>query len=334
MERFATHAGSWYPSNTETLTKQLTTSRTLPHTTPNCRVIISPHAGYKYCARTMLPAYHSLDIKTDHSIKIFILGPSHHIYFKNKVLISGFNEVDTPLGKLSIDTDLAKEWTTQHPDLFKYMDPEVDMEEHSLEMQFSILYNTLRQRGITNIQAEVKIIPIMISHGESNMFSKLGQIIGDQLYKDPYTYMIISSDFCHWGRRFEYTGYVGSRDDLKDAMDEETEIEMLTSRSKLSHHQIPIWSSIEILDRYAMDILNLNDPDMWNKYLDITGNTICGRMALECLLYVIKYLTEQHDINCKWGWNKYSQSSQVQSVGVSSVSYSSGHVQLNVNKSK
>lgn len=277
----------------------------------------------------MLPAYNSLDFPSNtanNNIRIFILGPSHHIYFKNKILLSRFNTLQTPLGNLPIDTQLIEQWTTKYPHLFKYMDPAVDTEEHSLEMQFSILCHTLQCRGIA-LQS-VKIVPIMISHGDQETFSQFSTIIGDYLHSDPSTYIIVSTDFCHWGRRFEYTGYVGSKDELTDAMDEETEIEMLTSRSKLSHHQIPIWSSISILDHYAMDILTLNDPAAWNKYLDITGNTICGRMPLECLLYILKHLKQTHSINSQWAWNKYSQSSRIQSISESSVSYSSGHVTL------
>lgn len=329
MERPPTHAGSWYPSNTQQLAQQL--ARTLPQPIPNCKIIVSPHAGYKYCSDTMLPAYHSLDFpmhdnNSNAQITIFILGPSHHIYFKNKMLLSKFTHCQTPFGPLAVDTQLTQHWTSAYPHLFKYMDPQVDTQEHSLEMQFSILYHTLQQRHVP--LGNVKIVPIMISYGAGPMFSHCSEIIADYMHSTPHTYMVISSDFCHWGRRFEYTGYVGSRDELKDAMDDETEIEMLTSRSKLSHHQIPIWSSIDILDHYAMDILQCNDPLLWNKYLDITGNTICGRMPLECLLYILKYLHGKHHIECTWGWNKYSQSSHVNSINESSVSYSSGHITL------
>lgn len=234
-----------------------------------------------------------------------------------------------------MDSGLVEKWVSLYPVLFQYMDVDVDLEEHSLEMQFPILYSTLLRRDVILDKEKeekggttgVKVVPILMSHGSEATYQELAKILGDILQNDPDSYIIISSDFCHWGRRFEYTGYVGSLEDLQLAMDEETEIEMLTSRSKLSHHQIPVWSSIEILDRYAMRVLETGDPELWNKYLDITGNTICGREPLRCLLYIMNYMKKEYDgISFEWKWDKYSQSSQINSVAESSVSYSSGHI--------
>lgn len=364
MERVATHSGTWYPSNKKTLQNQLNIPTVSSLSKNGARIIISPHAGYKYCSRTMLPAYQSLNFQNipkqenliDQNtntgagagaggIRVFVIGPSHHVYFKDRVLLTKFHYLKTPLGDLPVDTDLIETWIGLYPKLFQYMDGDVDLEEHSLEMQFPILYNTLLCRNvILNSRDDedgeeeeeeegketrrVKVVPILMSHGSESMYNELAKILGDFLQRDPNSYIIISSDFCHWGRRFEYTGYVGSVDELQLAMDEETEIEMLTSRSKLSHHQIPIWSSIEVLDRYAMKVLKCGDPELWNKYLDITGNTICGREPLRCLLYVLNYMKSEYGISCDWKWDKYSQSSQINSVAESSVSYSSGHIIL------
>lgn len=343
MERLATHSGTWYPSNKETLQRQLNPTTATPPQHSGSRIIISPHAGYKYCLRTMLPAYQSLAFsnasqrqKTSgvakNNIRVFVIGPSHHVYFKDRFLLTKFHCLDTPLGKLPVDSGLVEKWVSSYPRLFQYMDVDVDLEEHSLEMQFPILYSTLLRRDVILDKEKgettgVKVVPILMSHGSEATYQELAKILGDILQNDPDSYIIISSDFCHWGRRFEYTGYVGSLEDLQLAMDEETEIEMLTSRSKLSHHQIPVWSSIEILDRYAMRVLETGDPELWNKYLDITGNTICGREPLRCLLYILNYMKKEYDgISFEWKWDKYSQSSQINSVAESSVSYSSGHI--------
>lgn len=372
MERLATHSGTWYPSNKKILENQLNISTVSSSSKNGTRIIISPHAGYKYCSKTMLPAYQSLifqnfskqknhidkssqidtfrdtaggsgDSGSD-GVRVFVIGPSHHVYFKDKVLLTRFHRLETPFGNLPVDTKLIEKWVGLYPKLFQYMDPDVDLEEHSLEMQFPILYNTLLSRNVipktgNNEEAEeekankgeairVKVVPILMSHGSESMYNGLAKILGDFLQEDPNSYIIISSDFCHWGRRFDYTGYVGSIEDLQLAMDDETEIEMLTSRSKLSHHQIPIWSSIEILDRYAMKVLECGDSELWNKYLDITGNTICGREPLRCLLYVLNYMKSKYSVSFDWKWDKYSQSSQINSVAESSVSYSSGHITL------
>ena len=122
---------------------------------------------------------------------------------------------------------------------------------------------------------------MLVSHNSAEVDLAVGQVLKTYM-DDPSNLFIISSDFCHWGRRFAYTGYVGSEDELKDALQEETEIEMLTARSKLSHHQIDIWENlIEILDKMAMKVLSdtANEAryNAWKQYLEITGKRFVVR---------------------------------------------------------
>ncbi|GAV55875.1 hypothetical protein ZYGR_0AZ00460 [Zygosaccharomyces rouxii] len=315
MSRPATHAGSWYSDDTRTLKSQLLgyLQATGIAGEQGANIIVSPHAGYRYCGQTMAHAYASLDL-TGVS-RIFIMGPSHHVYFKNKVLVSGFDSLETPLGPLKVDRELADELIASRH--FAEMDPGVDMDEHSIEMQFSMLAQTLQWRNVP--LESVKVIPLMVSHNSKEIDWQIGGKLGQFL--TPGTVFIISSDFCHWGRRFGYTGYVGSQDELEDAMSQETEIEMLTSRSKLSHHQLDIWKSIELLDRAAMDVLESpgDKYDDWKKYLEVTGNTICGARPIALMLAI---LAQTRD--AAFHFPAYSQSSHVRDLHDSSVSYGSG----------
>lgn len=315
MSRPATHAGSWYSDDPRSLKSQLLGYLQATGLTGQrgASVIVSPHAGYRYCGETMAHAYASLDL-TDVS-RIFIMGPSHHVYFKNKVLVSGFGSLETPLGSLEVDQELADELLSSRH--FAEMDPGVDMEEHSIEMQFPMLAQTLQWRNVP--LDSVKVVPLMVSHNSKEVDWKIGGVLGK--FMKPGTVFIISSDFCHWGRRFGYTGYVGSQDELDDAMSQETEIELLTSRSKLSHHQLDIWESIELLDRAAMNVLQLpgNKYDHWKKYLEVTGNTICGARPIALVLAI---LAQTRDATFQFP--AYSQSSHVCDLHDSSVSYGSG----------
>lgn len=318
MSRPATHAGSWYSDDPNALKPQLLgylQGTDIEYEKGHgANVIISPHAGYRYCGKTMAHSYASLDL-TEVS-RIFIMGPSHHVYFKNKVLVSGFDSVETPLGDLQVDTDVASELIkSEH---FAEMDPGVDMEEHSIEMQYPMLAETLKWRNVS--LDKVKIVPLMVSHNSKEIDWEIGNILGKFL--KPGTIFIISSDFSHWGRRFGYTGYVGSQDDLKDSMAFGTEIEMLTSRSKLSHHQIDIWKSIELLDRGAMSVLKTpgDKYDFWEKYLLVTGNTICGARPIALMLAILAQTKDGI-----FHFPAYSQSSHVHDLHDSSVSYGSGY---------
>lgn len=330
MSRPATHSGSWYSSHADELSHQLLgyLEASGKHCVPGARLIVSPHAGYRYCGPTMAYSYASLDL-TKPPKTIFVLGPSHHVYFKNEVLVSPFKELETPVGNLQVDTAVCKELVNDEKHqvrgapLFRFMDEDTDADEHSLEMQFPMLSQTLQWRNIK--LDEVKVVPLMISHNSVNVDQELGRVLAPYL-ADPQNLFIVSSDFCHWGRRFSYTGYVGSTDELRDILRDETEVELLTTRSKLSHHQVPIWKSIEMMDKYAMQIISEHHSNPkglyndWKQYLAITGNTICGErplLVVSCALAQTGYSTFQ--------WPHYSQSSKVTSVADSSVSYAAGY---------
>ncbi|AET39798.1 Mho1p Ecym_4787 [Eremothecium cymbalariae DBVPG len=326
MSRPATHSGSWYLSNPSSLSQQLGTFFTEAikengGPVKGTRAIISPHAGYSYCGETMAKAYAKLDI-TDQIKRVFILGPSHHFYFKNKGLISRYEVLETPLGSLKVDVETVEKLLS-NPELFANLDQEADQDEHSLEMQYPMWYQTLIHNGLS--PSKIGVVPILISHNSTKIDYTIGKCLLEYL-KSGDSIFIISSDFCHWGRRFGYTGYVSSHEDIADAIAELTEIETLTTRSKLDHHCLKIYKSIELLDRYAMDILaQKNGPKdtyaAWKEYLEVTGNTICGEKPTGVFLCLLSYLNTSHPFK----WSGYSQSSNVESLDESSVSYAAGY---------
>lgn len=327
--RIATHAGSWYSDHNDELSSQLQgylneTGR-ISGPIPNARIVISPHAGYRYCGLTMAHTYASLDLNA-RTKRIFIIGPSHHVYFKNKVLLTKFKRLETPLGDLTVDQKIIDQLVEGgDKKFFDFMDGETDLNEHSLEMQFPMLLQTLRWRKIPPEQ--INVIPLLVSHNSTDVDYAIGRVL-KQYLADPTVLFILSSDFCHWGRRFGYTGYCGMEAELNEAIQEETEIEMLTSRSKLSHHQLDIWQSIELIDRGAMKVLsnskNESKYNLWKKYLEITGDTICGAHPIGIVLSGVSPF--ERDI--KFQWPHYSQSSKVRSLGESSVSYAAGYAVL------
>ncbi|SCU97274.1 LANO_0E15610g1_1 [Lachancea nothofagi CBS 11611] len=319
--RPASHSGSWYSSNPGKLSTQLQQFLGTNAVVSGARIIVSPHAGYSFCGSTMGKAYGALDLT---GVKrVFVLGPSHHVYFKNKGLVTGFELLETPMGPLKVDTEAVE--TLIQDECFDYMEPETDGDEHSLEMQFPMLYATLKLRKIS--PQSIKVVPIMISHNSALKDYHLGKTLSKYL-KDPENAFILSSDFCHWGRRFNFTGYVGDKNEVQEALAEDTEIESLTARSKLSHHQVPVWKSIEILDRYAMSILAQEEPhdkyELWKHYLEVTGNTICGEKAISVMLCALSKTPG----GAQFEWPGYSQSSQVTSVMDSSVSYGAGYCRI------
>lgn len=64
--------------------------------------------------------------------RIFVIGPSHHVYTE-KMNISGANILETPLGNLVVDNEVRGNLVSTG--LFDVMNSQVDLDEHSLEMQ-------------------------------------------------------------------------------------------------------------------------------------------------------------------------------------------------------
>ncbi|CCE61546.1 hypothetical protein TPHA_0A04710 [Tetrapisispora phaffii CBS 4417] len=338
MSRPATHSGSWYSDDLRRLDAEL--SRHLVDASKNVnmvkgsRLIISPHAGYKYCGSTMAYSYASLDLNSNVK-RIIIMGPSHHIYFKNQIYVSGFSEVQTPLGNLHVDKDFIEDklmGNSIEKGLFAYMDEETDLSEHSLEMQFPMVVKTLQFRNID--VDKVKVVPMIVSHNSEAVDTKLANVLKNE-FMNPETIFIVSSDFCHWGRRFQYTGYVGNSEELKDSLEEQTEIEMLTSRSKSLHREVKIWESIMIIDKFGMKLLSDSDNSdkykNWKNYIEISGNTVCGTNPIKVILKTIELIANEvvssgsDSSKIDFYWPSYSQSSKVTSVNESSVSYASGY---------
>ncbi|VEL25355.1 unnamed protein product [Protopolystoma xenopodis] len=126
---------------------------------------------------------------------------------------------------------------------------------------------------------------------------------------DPENLFIISSDFCHWGKRFHYTSYDKRHGD--------------------------IWKSIKALDHTGMQIIESMNPSAFSDYLQDYRNTICGRHPIGILLNAIETLrsgsndSDGNNARTLHGaaqqfslkFLQYAQSGQCQNMDDSSVSY-------------
>ncbi|KAJ3416821.1 2-oxoglutarate dehydrogenase complex E2 component [Chytridiales sp. JEL 0842] len=156
----------------------------------------------------------------------------------------------------SFFSEVAKELKgTGH---FGEMDLEVDEEEHSIEMHLPYVYKIME-----GCKKPFKIVPILVGAINPTREALYGRLLAPYL-ADPTTLFVISSDFCHWGSRFRYT-----RRTSKD---------------------VPIYKSIEGMDREGMDIIEKMDADGFVAYLKKTGNTICGRHPISVLLRALEHL--------------------------------------------
>ncbi|KAL5697820.1 hypothetical protein ACHQM5_028941 [Ranunculus cassubicifolius] len=280
--RKASHAGSWYTDNPEKLGRDL--DEWLEATglvkSADIRGIIAPHAGYSYSGRAAAFAFANID--PANISRVFLLGPSHH-HYTPKCALSKATVYRTPLGDLPIDLEANEELLATGK--FEVMDLRVDEAEHSMEMHLPYLAKVFHGYP-------VKIVPILVGALSSENEAMYGRLLAKYI-DDPKNFFSVSSDFCHWGSRFNYTHY--------------------------ERKYGAIYKSIEALDRMGMDIIETGDANAFKEYLSEFENTICGRHPISVFLHMVKNSSTKMRIN----FLRYEQSSQCKSMRDSSVSYAS-----------
>mmetsp|Transcript_4930 Transcript_4930/g.10235 ORF Transcript_4930/g.10235 Transcript_4930/m.10235 type:complete len:318 (+) Transcript_4930:150-1103(+) len=300
--RTAYHAGSWYSDRSSALASQLSTwlASAKPfakissssdsenpsnhkHKDDRCVGVIAPHAGYSYSGPTAAWAYKN--VNPENVKRVFILGPSHHVYLENCAL-SLANQYATPIGDLELDHSVAQELREKAPPgTFGIMSRRVDEDEHSIEMHLPYIMHVMRGH-------EFKIVPILVGNLNRESEEEMGKLLAPYV-SSKENFFVVSSDFCHWGKRFRYMPY--------DSNDGE------------------IYQHIEKLDRRGMDLIANQDIQGFNNYISETRNTICGRHPIGVMLNALHFAS--HDYNVTF--TQYAQSSPCKSKSDSSVSYAS-----------
>ncbi|KAL4998842.1 MEMO1 family [Aspergillus recurvatus] len=356
--RAASHAGSWYSGNRQTLTLQLDQwlervpdalegLGSLP--VPGARIIIAPHAGYSYSGPCAAYAYKALDLSK--AKRIFVLGPSHHHYFASLALptLTGYH---TPLSDepLPLDTELiAKLRATPaaKPNgstiAFENMSRSVDEGEHSIELHLPYIHRLLQLQHPDKETAEYPpLVPILVGNTSKTTESAFGALLAPYL-EDASNAFIVSSDFCHWGLRFRYTYYVPqapvpgpklplSSYDLPQPEDDEMEIESKIEVACAGHHlkrrdlirrgQPLIHESISSFDIATMAAIATGKSERFTDILERTGNTVCGRHPIGVIMAAIEAAGKQEGGRGKFHFARYERSSDIgEIVEDSSVSY-------------
>lgn len=170
------------------------------------------------------------------------------------------------------------------------LSPSADEAEHSLELHMPYLMEVMKGHKFSLVSI---VVGALTPDGEASY----GEILAPYL-ENPENFFILSSDFCHWGSRFNYTYY-----------------------HNLHQH---IHQSIKALDHEGMRIIEGGDPAAFTKYLSQTGNTICGRHPIGVFLQAASRSNVGHSIK----FTQYDQSHQCLTQRDSSVSYASAAVTI------
>lgn len=234
-------AGTWYPYDKNALLKELSSYIDEADAAgySDINALILPHAGYQYSGR--VAAYGVKQIKGNHYTRVIILGPTHRYAMTDTINVPPYTHYKTPLGEIKLDTDFIEKLTRSY---FVTKYSEVHLNEHSVQIELPLLQVAL---------GDFLLVPIVV--GQLSTFTVCE--IADKLLSliDEKTLVVVSSDFCHYGKNY---GYVPFTENIE--------------------------KNINNLDMEAFDLIRQKDFYGFTGYLERTGTTICGRNPISILL--------------------------------------------------
>lgn len=180
-------AGQFYPDSPIELKKQIDSFIDKNKKKAKLEAIgcLVPHAGYIYSGQVAASVFSKINLKEN----FIILGPNHTGYGEPiSIMTQGVWE--TPLGKVKINSNLAKELLKNSAYLKE--DFLAHQYEHSLEVEIPFL------QYFAN---DFKIVPIVVGMEQIDVYKKLGKEIAQTL-KDldliKNIIIIASSDMTHY----------------------------------------------------------------------------------------------------------------------------------------
>ncbi len=154
-------AGRFYPAGKEALEGEVSRFLATVQAKVKAKGILVPHAGYMYSGHVAGAVYASIEVPA----RIIIMCPNHTGMGASLAIMSS-GSWEIPLGKIEIDTDLARR-LMHHCHLLSE-DAEAHRFEHSLEVQLPFLYA---------LRNDFKFVPIAIGTGGYASLERLGKAI-------------------------------------------------------------------------------------------------------------------------------------------------------------
>lgn len=179
-------AGQFYPGDKKGLSAQI--DERLNQASPeeikgDILCLISPHAGYDFCASVAAFGYKLIQGKTYKTV--VVIGPSHYYGFNGIAVYPG-GRFRTPLGDLEIDADFAQKLLEPQQNISA--DIKAFNKEHSVEVQLPFLQKTLQ---------DFKIVPIVVGQCEYNTLNQLAENLSQAIANRTDVLIIASTDLTH-----------------------------------------------------------------------------------------------------------------------------------------
>ena len=245
----STIAGSWYPASERAIRAQAeaweASVAALPSPTaftPN--VLLLPHAGWTYSGET---AWHAVRLVRGADFRrVVILAPSHRAWIENHLVAPESGAVATPLGDIAIDKDWLDRLALVAP---VARNDKVHLAEHSAQIEYPLLQLALG--------SDFTLVPLVMGSFGSDQMAMAAHALSQLM--DDKTLLVLSSDFTHYGRDFDYAPYGTSGGE--------------EVREKVAE-----------VDAGAFSRIADGDADAFAAFIKQTGATICGHVPIELAL--------------------------------------------------
>lgn len=245
--RPAALAGSWYPEDRAWAISEMRQlyrlARSAPTLESKARALVLPHAGWRYSGAAVAAAMRTLRPR-DYS-RVVLIGPSHTSAFRGFAL-PPFDAFHTPVGEIPICRKAA---SLRDGKLIRAL-ADADRGEHSLEIELPWLEEAL---------GSFCLVPLLV--GQTDRASE--RALADRLAPlwDENTLFVVSSDFVHYGERFDYTPFGVSAKSARNRVFD--------------------------LENRVIGKLAKKDADGLRQLVTTTGATVCGYRGLLVLLELL-----------------------------------------------
>ena len=187
-------AGRWFPAGAYELKRMIDGLLPSPRPAPVAGIcaMLVPHAGYQYSGKVACQVYARLD--TNAYDRVVVLGPSHSVAMHGKVSIPDAAFLETPLGRLAVDTAFVA--ALRKSDMV-VSEPRAHLQEHSDQIQIPLLQTFFGDR--------IKVVTIVVGQLDPWSSRKLAGVLRPLL--DERTLVVVSSDFTHYGPNYGYVPF-------------------------------------------------------------------------------------------------------------------------------
>jgi MEMO1 family protein len=185
--RCAVVDGLFYPAAPEALREQV--AQYLADVCPDDdnaarlpKLLITPHADYRYCGPVAAHAYALLRRRRERAInRVVLLGPAHRVAVPGLAAPEA-DAFETPLGRVSLDV-AALTSLDELPQVLR--NARVHEREHSIEVQLPFLQTLL---------GRFTLVPLIVGDTAAETVAQLLERLGG----GPETLIVISSDLSHY----------------------------------------------------------------------------------------------------------------------------------------